>query len=244
MASTNFGDDPFDDDVFDDIDEEELARLEQPWKFEDDVFDDIDEAELAALERPIKRQKNSDSQETPATPHLEHLSLAEEILKSKFGYKLFRHEQAGAIQSVLAGDNTLVIFPTGAGKSLCYQIPAIAFPELDKSTGSRSPQNAGVTIVVSPLIALMKDQVDALKKRGIPADSFDSSKTWEELQIINQRLRNSELRLLYCAPEKLNNEAFINNMKQAPGGIRLVAVDEAHCVSEASTAALIFWTFP
>jgi len=244
MAPPNLGDDDFGDDIFDGLDEEELARLEQPWKYEDDVFEGIDEADLAELERPIKRQKYSGSPEILATKHPDHLALAEEILKSKFGYKFFRHEQAGAIQSVLAGDNTLVIFPTGAGKSLCYQIPAIAFPEMDKSAGSRTPQNAGVSIVVSPLIALMKDQVDALKKRGISADSFDSTKTWEELQFINQRLRNSELRLLYCAPEKLNNEAFIANMKQAPGGIRLVAVDEAHCVSEASTAALVPQAFP
>jgi superfamily II DNA helicase RecQ len=78
----------------------------------------------------------------------------------------------------------------------------------------------------------MKDQVDALQKRGIAADSIDSSKTYEQHQQIRLALHNGQLRILYCAPERLNNEGFIESMKNLPGGIRLVAVDEAHCISE------------
>ncbi len=85
---------------------------------------------------------------------------------------------------------------------------------------------------MSPLLALIKDQVDTLQKRGIAADSIDSTKTYEQLQQIRFALRNGDLRILYCAPERLNNEGFIENMKNVPGGVRLVAVDEAHCISE------------
>ncbi|KAK0702571.1 P-loop containing nucleoside triphosphate hydrolase protein [Apiosordaria backusii] len=216
-------DNEYDDDVFGDFELED-----------DDVFDGIGEDELAELERPSKRPKVealSEVKDDAADNH-GHLALAERLLSTQFGYKSFRHEQAAAIQRVLAGDNALVIFPTGAGKSLCYQIPAIAFPELDRAESKGKPTDAGVTIVVSPLIALMKDQVDALKKRGIPADSIDSSKKWEELQVIYDALGKSQLRILYCAPERLNNEGFVETVKRIPGGIRLLAVDEAHCVSE------------
>ncbi|KAK4208061.1 P-loop containing nucleoside triphosphate hydrolase protein [Rhypophila decipiens] len=212
------------------------AELDSGDEFDqDDVFDDIDEADLAELEqRPAKRIKR----EPGASPDVEvnqfHLvELADRLLKDKFGFESFRHEQHGAIRTILAGENALVVFPTGAGKSLCYQIPAIAFPELDKvDGGSREPDSSGVTLVVSPLIALMKDQVDALKRRGIAADSIDSSKTWEQLQVIHASMRDNKLRILYCAPERLNNEGFVESIKHLRGGIRLLAVDEAHCVSE------------
>lgn len=105
--------------------------------------------------------------------------------------------------------------------------------------GKRDPANAGVTIVVSPLIALMKDQVDALQRRGIPADSIDSSKPWHQLQGIYAQLRDSKLRILYCAPERLNNEGFVATIRDIPGGIRLVAIDEAHCVSEVRVPPLL-----
>ncbi|KAK4645205.1 hypothetical protein QC761_000860 [Podospora bellae-mahoneyi] len=167
-------DNEYDDDVFDHLELDD-----------DDVFDDIDEDELVALERPAKRVK-TEASEVERNPALgdSHSALAERILSNQLGFKALRHEQAAAIQHILKGDNVLVIFPTGAGKSLCYQIPSIAFPELDGPEGAREPAETGVTIVVSPLVALMKDQVDVLKKRGIPAESIDSSKTWEELQDI------------------------------------------------------------
>ncbi|CAJ2505842.1 Uu.00g132360.m01.CDS01 [Anthostomella pinea] len=180
-------------------------------------------------------------------------TVARSILKEKFGYDNFRHEQSGAIEATLRGDNVLAVFPTGAGKSLCYQplvtlrklsvtydtlqIPGIAFEKLDAegATADRSglgQDGSGITIVVSPLIALMKDQVDALTRRGIPAACLDSTKTYDEHKAISAAMREGRLRLLYCAPERLNNEGFVESMKWVPGGIRLVAVDEAHCISE------------
>ncbi|OAR01377.1 hypothetical protein LLEC1_04929, partial [Akanthomyces lecanii] len=160
------------------------------------------------------------------------MRVAQKLLTEMFGYQAFRHEQAGVIQRLLAGSNALSIFPTGAGKSLCYQIPAIALEKLDLESGSRAPGEHGTSIVVSPLIALMKDQVDALHRRGLPAECLDSTKTWEQQQQIYASLREGKLRLLYCAPERLNNEGFVATMRHVRGGIRLLAVDEAHCVSE------------
>ncbi|KAG9669204.1 ATP-dependent DNA helicase, partial [Aureobasidium melanogenum] len=162
----------------------------------------------------------------------EHIALIRRLLREKFGYPGFRGEQEKAILSLLRGENTLAKFPTGAGKSLCYQIPAIAFPLMDKMGGNERPRGAGITLVVSPLIALMKDQTDALKKRGIAADCSDSTKTYEQHQQIHADIHSGELRLLYVSPEKLSNEAFVASMKHVPGGVRLVAVDEAHCISE------------
>ncbi|KAK6007705.1 hypothetical protein QM012_004519 [Aureobasidium pullulans] len=162
----------------------------------------------------------------------EHVTLIRRLLQEKFGYPGYRGEQEKAILSLMRGENTLTIFPTGAGKSLCYQIPAIAFPLMDKMSGNERPHGAGITLVVSPLIALMKDQTDALKKRGIAADCSDSTKTYEQHQQIHADIHSGKLRLLYVSPEKLSNEAFVASMKHVPGGVRLVAVDEAHCISE------------
>ncbi|KAJ8129591.1 hypothetical protein O1611_g4045 [Lasiodiplodia mahajangana] len=210
----------------------------------DELLDDVDADELllagskranadhdAIAQHPSKRAKQDSS------THEQYNSIARSILKQKFGYDDFRHEQAAAIKSILTGENVLVIFPTGAGKSLCYQIPGIAFEELDTAglTERQSKTAAigsGITIVVSPLIALMKDQVDALKRRGIPAACLDSTKTYDEIKAINASMQEGRLRILYCAPERLNNEGFVESMKFVPGGIRLVAVDEAHCISE------------
>ncbi|KAI2470178.1 ATP-dependent DNA helicase [Annulohypoxylon bovei var. microspora] len=158
--------------------------------------------------------------------------ISKKILKEKFGYDDFRHEQFSAIKTILRGENVLVIFPTGAGKSLCYQIPAVTFEKIDAVRNDRDNIGPGITIVVSPLIALMKDQVDALLRRGITAACLDSTKTYEQNQQIKADIREGRLRLLYCAPERLNNEGFVESMKHVPGGIRLVAVDEAHCISE------------
>lgn len=162
----------------------------------------------------------------------EHAALIRRLLREKFGYPGFRGEQEKAILSLLRGENTLTIFPTGAGKSLCYQIPAIAFPLMDKMSGSERPHGAGITLVVSPLVALMKDQTDALRKRDIAADCSDSTKTYEQHQQIHADIHSGKLRLLYVSPEKLSNEGFVASMKTVPGGVRLVAVDEAHCISE------------
>ncbi|KAF2494657.1 ATP-dependent DNA helicase [Lophium mytilinum] len=158
--------------------------------------------------------------------------LALKALKENFGFDAFRLEQAAVISRLLDGGSATVIFPTGGGKSLCYQIPALVFGELDKQSGDRAPHDGGITIVVSPLIALMKDQVDALVRRKVKAAVLDSTRTREQFIQTNQDLQNGTLKLLYCAPERLNNEGFVESMKLVRGGVRLLAVDEAHCVSE------------
>lgn len=140
------------------------------------------------------------------------------ILKTQFGYETFRHKQEEIIQTVLNGKDAFVLMPTGGGKSLCYQIPALL---LD-----------GVTVVVSPLIALMKDQVDALRLNGIAAAYLNSSLSFSEQDEVISRLRRDELKLLYIAPEKLfgNGGAFLDTLKEV--GVSLFAIDEAHCVSQ------------
>lgn len=120
------------------------------------------------------------------------------------------------MRALLEGRPALAVFPTGGGKSLCYQLPALLLE--------------GVTVVVSPLIALMKDQVDRLKERGIPAERLDSTLTAEESAEVFRRLAAGELKLLYVAPERFGNERFRSRLKVAK--VSLVAIDEAHCISE------------
>lgn len=115
---------------------------------------------------------------------------------------------------------------------MCYQIPALVFSEVDELAEIRGDRDHGISLIVSPLIALMKDQVDALVQRGIAAATLDSTKTRDEYLKTCEMLRNGELKMLYCAPERLNNEGFVEQMKYVRGGIRLLAVDEAHCISE------------
>jgi ATP-dependent DNA helicase RecQ len=141
---------------------------------------------------------------------------AQRLLESHFGYSSFRNGQELAIQSVLAGENTICVMPTGGGKSICYQIPALVLP--------------GTTIVISPLISLMKDQVDALVQVGIPAAFINSSLSYNEA---NERIREAKqgmYKLLYIAPERLESREFIEDLQQME--IPLVAVDEAHCISQ------------
>ena len=139
-----------------------------------------------------------------------------EILKKYFGYEAFRKSQEKIITSILSGDDTLVIMPTGGGKSICYQIPAL---QLD-----------GVTIVVSPLISLMKDQVDSLKNMGISAEYVNSSLSAEETTSVLRRAASGEYQILYVAPERLQNTEFVQRISQVK--ISQVAVDEAHCISQ------------
>lgn len=112
------------------------------------------------------------------------------------------------------------------------KVPAVAIKELDRETGARSPEDGGVSVVISPLIALMKDQVDALRRRGVAAAVLDSTQSREEFVDIHSKLANGKLDLLYCAPERLNNEGFLASLQSIRGGIRLLAIDEAHCISE------------
>ncbi|MFT7413540.1 MAG: ATP-dependent DNA helicase RecQ [Methylophagaceae bacterium] len=144
------------------------------------------------------------------------MNRAQHILKSIFGYDEFRHAQQEIIQELLNGNDALVLMPTGGGKSLCYQIPALV--------------REGTAIVVSPLIALMQDQVDALRQLGIKAAFLNSSLSQNDAYNIEQRLINGELDLLYVAPERLQNSAMLALLDRCK--LALFAIDEAHCVSQ------------
>ncbi len=156
------------------------------------------------------------------------IGLARNILKKTWGFQGFRLKQEVAIARLITGGNAAVIFPTGGGKSLVYQVPALAFDEYDGLCGRT--RGKGVTLVVSPLIALMKDQVDALKRKGVAAAAMDSSQSREAWLDTCDKLRTGQLKLLYVAPERLNNEGFIAMIKGLK--IRMIAIDEAHCISE------------
>src|SRR6476619_6295851 len=141
---------------------------------------------------------------------------ARQVLASRFGFDSFRPGQERVVDALLAGRSALAVFPTGAGKSLCYQLPALMLE--------------GVTVVVSPLIALMKDQIDLLGRLGVDAARLDSSLEANEVRAVSDRLRDGSLELLYVAPERFNNERFLAQLGQMK--IALFAVDEAHCISE------------
>jgi ATP-dependent DNA helicase RecQ len=147
------------------------------------------------------------------------------VLKNSFGYDEFRGEQEAIIQLVLAGKHALVIMPTGMGKSLCFQIPALIHAESRGST-DRVP----LTLVLSPLIALMKDQVDTLRRRGVDATFVNSSLGREQREKRYQGIASGEYDLLYVTPERFRKEAFREAI--ACREVVLLAVDEAHCISE------------
>jgi len=146
------------------------------------------------------------------------------ILQQVFGYGAFRGEQQRIVETVTAGDDALVLMPTGGGKSLCYQVPAIA----------RHRAGLGVTLVISPLIALMHDQVGALEELGVHAAFLNSSLTGEEAQRIEREMMSGRLVLLYAAPERVTNPRFMAMLTSLDerGLLSLVAIDEAHCVSQ------------
>ncbi len=143
-------------------------------------------------------------------------NTALELLHSIFGYKTFRGQQETVINHLVSGQDALVVMPTGSGKSLCYQLPALIRP--------------GIGIVISPLIALMQDQVSALLQLGVRAAYLNSTLTFEEIQATERQLLDGELDLLYIAPERLANGAALNLLDRLP--IALFAIDEAHCVSQ------------
>lgn len=144
------------------------------------------------------------------------LDDARAVLHQQFGYEQFRPGQERAVQAVLDGRDTVVIMPTGGGKSLCYQVPALVLP--------------GLTVVVSPLISLMKDQVDALVARGLPAAFVNSTLTSAQANERFQRAARGELKLLYVAPERFDFGNTAERLREI--GVALLAVDEAHCISE------------
>ncbi|WP_407946928.1 DNA helicase RecQ [Oxalobacter paeniformigenes] len=152
-----------------------------------------------------------DSQAVP-----DHASRALEILRTVFGYPAFRGQQQDIIAHITSGHDALVLMPTGGGKSLCYQIPAMI--------------RHGVGVVVSPLIALMQDQVDALETAGVRAAYLNSTQSYDEVLQVEQAVLKNELDLLYIAPERLVTPRCLNWLKKAE--ISLFAIDEAHCVSQ------------
>ncbi|WP_039776134.1 DNA helicase RecQ [Bifidobacterium adolescentis] len=139
-----------------------------------------------------------------------------EALNRYFGYDSFRPGQSGIVSAILAGHDVLGVMPTGAGKSICYQIPAAILP--------------GVAIVISPLISLMRDQVDALNDVGLPAAFINTTQTPDEQDLVFAQALSGQIKLLYVTPERLETERFRNFAVRVP--ISLVAVDEAHCVSQ------------
>jgi len=144
------------------------------------------------------------------------LKNPDEILADVFGHAEFRGQQGDVVRHVTAGGDAVVLFPTGAGKSVCYQVPALCRP--------------GVAIVVSPLIALMRDQVEALKQAGVPAAMLNSALNADEAREVRDDLRADRLKLLYVAPERLVTAGFQQMLQDAH--ISLFAIDEAHCVSQ------------
>lgn len=146
------------------------------------------------------------------------MKTPKEVLNKQFGFNEFRFHQQQIIESVLAKKDTAVLMPTGGGKSLCYQIPALLFD--------------GLTIVVSPLIALMKDQVDGLRLNGVAAAFLNSTLSANEQAQVMNDIRNQQIKLLFIAPEKIfiNKQQFLNFLK--PLNISLFAIDEAHCISQ------------
>src|SRR5438445_13118399 len=129
------------------------------------------------------------------------LADVDAVLRTRFGFDAFRPGQREVIAAVCERNAALAVFPTGAGKSLCYQLPALLFD--------------GVTLVVSPLIALMKDQIDYLRRRGIAAARLDSSLDTAEVRAVSEQLRSGELALLYVAPERFHNERFLDDLPRS-----------------------------
>ena len=139
-----------------------------------------------------------------------------EVLHAVFGYEAFRGDQAAIIDWVVEGSDALVLMPTGGGKSLCFQIPALVLP--------------GTALVVSPLIALMQDQVEALRQSGVSAAYLNSTQSREEAFAVEDGLRRGEIDLLYVAPERVLTERTLALLDELP--LSLIAIDEAHCVSQ------------
>lgn len=214
-------------DGFDDIDEDDLLQAEfkptiQPTNLKRVTPSEFDD--------PIEHKRpKADGDYDESDGHSDFArSLARTILRDIWGFEQFRLKQETAITRLIQGGNACVIFPTGGGKSLVYQVPALAFDDYDQHCSQTA--GGGMTLVVSPLIALMKDQVDALRRKNVAAAALDSSQSREAWLDTSEKIRQDRLKILYVAPERLNNETFVQMIKHVK--IRLVAIDEAHCVSE------------
>lgn len=152
----------------------------------------------------------------PISPPSDGFLTSQSVLEDVFGYQTFRDGQSDVIESALNGRDSLVIMPTGGGKSLCYQIPALVLQ--------------GLTLVISPLISLMKDQVDQLKASGVNAECINSTLSRQELTDIYSRMHAGEIKLIYVSPERVLMADFIERLHRLP--LSLIAVDEAHCISQ------------
>ena len=144
------------------------------------------------------------------------MASSQEILKKYWGYADFKYPQKEIIDAVLEGKDTLAILPTGGGKSLCYQIPAV--------------MSEVITLVISPLIALMQDQVNRLNQLGIGAESITSQLNAEEIAVVFARCQLGKVKLLYVAPERLLSRKFIQYLIEFV--VKILAVDEAHCIAQ------------
>ena len=144
------------------------------------------------------------------------MMLPKDILQKYWRHSSFRNLQEEIIKAVMSKNDVVALLPTGAGKSLCYQIPALS--------------KEGLCLVISPLISLMKDQIDQLEKKGIKALTIKSNASVDEIVTLFDNLKFGNYKFLYISPERLNSEFILNKVKQIP--INLIAVDEAHCISE------------
>ena len=164
----------------------------------------------------MARTCSSKMLDSPLSPKIIEKPTALSVLKSVFGYQSFRKGQEEVINAALNGQDALVVMATGNGKSLCYQIPALCFE--------------GLTLVISPLISLMKDQVDQLQANGIEADFLNSSQTLEQQQQVQNKLISGQLKLLYVSPEKVMTNSFFPLISYSK--VSFIAIDEAHCISQ------------
>lgn len=164
----------------------------------------------------MARTCSSKMLDSPLSPKIIEKPTALSVLKSVFGYQSFRKGQEEVINAALSGQDALVVMATGNGKSLCYQIPALCFE--------------GLTLVISPLISLMKDQVDQLQANGIEADFLNSSQTLEQQQQVQNKLISGQLKLLYVSPEKVMTNSFFQLISYSK--VSFIAIDEAHCISQ------------
>ncbi|MFA7062458.1 MAG: DEAD/DEAH box helicase, partial [Pedobacter sp.] len=177
------------------------------WYYPDHLLEDVITTLYQVM---LENGFNLSNKKVNMTPSIHH------TLKTVFGFHQFRSPQQEVIERVVAGEDVFLVMPTGGGKSLCYQIPAL--------------HRDGIAIVVSPLIALMKDQVDALLANGVRAACFNSSLSSEEARSVSRQLNNGELDLLYVAPERLMQPEFLEWL--ATLELSLFAIDEAHCISQ------------
>ena len=164
----------------------------------------------------MARTCSSKMLDSPLSPKIIEKPTALSVLKSVFGYQSFRKGQEEVINAALNGQDALVVMATGNGKSLCYQIPALCFE--------------GLTLVISPLISLMKDQVDQLQANGVEADFLNSSQTLEQQQQVQNKLISGQLKLLYVSPEKVMTNSFFQLISYSK--VSFIAIDEAHCISQ------------